>query len=350
MRKSLIYISFLALILSSCEEVYHPAIDTVQGQLVVEAQITNNPDPKFSFVHLTKTTSFYDKQTSAVVTGATVELVELNGPTIKANSNGPGYFSFSTLPVPGKSYQLRIIIQSDIFESEKVTMPPIPTVNSFYTGHIVKKKYQTDAFGTPIAFDVAGRELYIDAPITPDLSYYRFQTRAVLEWSYNPPSIGPPLPPHYGWQSHYPDGNFNIAGPKKFSQNNLIEKHPLMMLPYNAKELYLQPDSIMAGWIIIVDQFGSSAGSYDYHEKLNSQLNADGSLFDPVQTQIYGNITCISNPSKIVYGYFDLNSYQQFRYFMYITSPAMVLQREILRYPTIPEEGDVIRNPPDWWE
>jgi len=350
MNKKLTYFYLLILLLSSCEEKYTPVIDTIDGQLVVEAQITN--DPTKNFVHLTKTTGFYDMQSSSVVTGASVELVEINGRTIQGNTNGPGFFNFSTLPVAGKNYKLRIIVQNYTYESEVVTMPPIPSILSFYTGHIVRKEYVTDAYGTPIANEVTGREIYVDAPMTAELSNYRFNMRAVLEWSWYPMSpFGPPPPAHFGWQSHYPKSDFNIAGPKKFSQTGKIEKHPLMTLPYNAKELFLLPDSVMNGWIMIIDQYGTSKGSYDYHEKLNSQFAADGSLFDPIQTQIYGNITCISDPSKIVFGYFDLNSYRQYRYFLYVTSPnAAVIQRQIFNYPLIPEEGDVKFTPPAWWE
>jgi len=350
MRKELIYFYFFIILLSSCEEKYTPVIDTIDGQLVVEAQITN--DPTRNFVHLTKTTSFYDKQTSGAVPGASVELVEINGRTIQGTGNGAGFFNFNTVPVSGINYKLRIIVQNNTYESEVVTMPPIPSILNFYTGHIERKEYLTDGYGVPMAYQVKEREIYVDAPVTMTISNYRFKTRAILEWSWSPQALfGPPPPPHYGWQSHYPKSEFNIAGPKKFTQTGKIEKHPLMTLPYNAKELFLLPDSVMNGWIMIIEQFGTTKGSYEYHEKLNSQFGADGSLFDPIQNQIYGNITCITDPSKIVFGYFDLNSYRQYRYFLYISNPnAAVTLRQIFRYPFIPEEGDVVNTPPDWWE
>jgi hypothetical protein len=123
-----------------------------------------------------------------------------------------------------------------------------------------------------------------------------------------------------------------------------------MTLPYDAG-IYLLPDSLPLGWILIIDQYGTSRGSFDFHEKLNSQFSANGTLFDPIQTQIYGNITCKTDPSKIVYGYFDLNSWQQSRYFlrMSISSPT-VYQRQIFRYPYIPDQGSQKVFPPDWWE
>ena len=350
MRKELIYILFLLIHLCSCEEYYTPKIDVVEGQLVVEALITN--DPTKNVVRLTKTSSFYSKQPSEGYPGARVYLVQIGGFTIEGKESITGNFNFASVPVVGQSYKLQIILNNETYESEVVMMPRVPSITSFYTGHVEKKEYITDGYGVPVAYDFTGRELYIDAPSTPDLSNYRFNTRAILEWSWSPrSSFGPPPPPHYGWQSHYPTSDFNIAGQKKFTSTAQIVKHPLMTLPYNAKELYLLPDSIMNGWIMIIDQFGTSTGSYLYHEKLNSQFAADGSLFDPIQTQIYGNITCKTDPSKIVYGYFDLNSYRQYRYYLYISNPnAAIILRQIFSYPNIPDGGDQMFSPPDWWE
>ncbi|HEY3390552.1 MAG TPA: DUF4249 domain-containing protein [Prolixibacteraceae bacterium] len=349
MRKELIYFCFLILLFTSCEERYNPTIDSIDGQLVVEAMAGS--DPSHNFVHLTKTNSFYSEKPAEAVAGAFVSLLEPSGTIIRSTENNTGYFTFQATPKIGRNYKLQILLDGETYESEFVTMPPTPSITNFYTGNIETKEYVTDGYGAPVAITVRGRELYVDAPVTAELSNYRFSTRAVLQWSWSPRSAnGPPPPPHFGWESHYPKSVFNIAGRKEFSQNSKIEKHPLMTLPYNAKELYLKPDSTFNGWIMIIDQYGTSKGSYDYHEKLNSQFEAEGSLFDPVQTQIYGNIKCITDPSKIAFGYFDLNSYRQYRYFIYSTSPESVILRQIFRYPYISEEGETVSLPPDFWE
>ena len=162
--------------------------------------------------------------------------------------------------------------------------------------------------------------------------------------------MGPPPPPVYGWQSNTANDQFNIAGPKEFSQTGKIEKQPLIMLPYN-EQSFLYPDSTFMGWIIIINQYGTSRGSFEYHEKLNSQFAADGTLFDPIQTQVYGNITCKTDSSKTAYGYFDLNSYRQYRYYLFFYSPiGAVNLRQIFRYPSIPDSGSTVGIPPDWWE
>jgi hypothetical protein len=350
MCKKLIYFSYLLLLFTSCEEYYTPVIDTVGGQLVVEALLTN--DASKNFVRLTKTRSFYDKLPPLAALNAKVALVGIDGIAIRASESIPGNFTFNSIPVAGKNYKLRITYNNDTYESEMVMMPPVPTYDNFYTENVEKKIYKTDGDGVPSAHYIQGREVYIDAPVSSVLSYYRFETRSISEWVYAPPGLsGPAPPPLYGWQSFFENSKFNIAGPKKFSQNEKIEKQPLTLLSYRSSD-YLESDSLVSlGWILIIDQFGTSKGSYEYHEKLNSQFAADGSLFDPIQTQVYGNITCITDHSKNVFGYFDLNSYKQFRYYLYITGPEYPgTLRQIFRYPNIPYAGESLGFTPDWWE
>jgi len=345
----LIYILLILFSLSSCEEIYKPKINTVAGQLIVDALITN--DPNQNYVHLTKSSGFYDENAPAAVTGATVKLIDAHGTVQMATESGAGIFNFSKTPEAGNSYHLQILIGNDIFESETVVMPPVPTIDKFYSELINQLEYYTDSYGNPVATTVTGQELYLDAPVTSALSNYRFVTRAVIEWVLVPPNT--PIPPTiYGWQSLYNNSTYNIAGPKKFSQAGQIEKHPLFMLPYNTTAL-IETGATVVGWIFILNQYGTSQNSFDYHEKLNSQFIADGSLFDPIQTQIYGNITCKTDSSKIVFGYFDLNSYRQRRYYVYFTDPKAsnsVIIREITTYPNIPDSGTSTNLRPSWWE
>jgi hypothetical protein len=342
---------YLLILFASCEEYYTPDMDKTDGQLVVDSQITS--DLTISFVRLTRSRDFYSKVPVEPVTGAKVELIETGSMIIPGIETGAGYFTFNTIPVPGKKYMLKITINKDSYESEVVTMPPPPVISNLFTEHKELKIYRTNGYGIPYAYTILGRDIFVDLPVSKTLSYFRFDIRSVLEWSYEPAAKGGNKPPTvFGWHSLYDRTVYNIAGPKKFnSTTNMIEKHPLLMLHYNAQD-YLQADSLMShGWILIIEQYGTSSGSYDYHQQLNSQFAADGSLFDPVQTQIAGNISCITDPSKLVFGYFDLNSYRQIRYYMNLTSPnAGVTLRQIFRYPLIPETGHTDGTPPGWWE
>ena len=345
----LVCILVLAIFLSSCEEVYHPAIKTAGGQLVVEALITN--DSTQNFVHLTRTTGFYSVSTSQIVTGAVVKLVDTNGNMLQGVESTSGMFGFKKTPQVGQRYKLQILTQGDLYESETVAMPPIPVIDNFYSARVDKKEYVTNASGVPVATTVTGQELYLDAPLTAACSNYRFDFKAVVEWVYVVPNT--PIPPTiFGWQTLYDNKTYNLAGQKKFSQSGRIEKQLLMMLPYDTYGL-IQLGASVAGWIFTLRQYGTTQGSYDYHEMLNSQLTAQGSLFDPVQTQIYGNITCKTDSSKIAYGYFDLNSTRQYRYYVSFSTsdPTIgVTIREITNYQDIPDNGKLTNQHPGWWQ
>jgi len=353
MLKKLTYFQFLVILFSSCEEYYAPKIDDVSGHLVVDALITN--DLSKNYVRLSTTRRYYDEQETSIILYATVELVDKNGVILEGTENGAGSFTFKTVPEIGNSYKLRIYYQNFAYESEMLTMPPLPEILNASSVEKAKKEYRSDIYGVVTPTSFPGNDICVDAPVTDSLAYYRFSTRSVLEWVYTPKppyQHGTFLNEILGWNSFYPT-NFNIAGPKTFSQASVkIEKHPLVWLA-NESEYYMHTDSLVSvGWILIIDQYGTSKGSFDYHEKLNSQFAADGSLFDPVPDQIHGNIRCVSDSSKIVFGYFDLNTYRQYRYFlkMDIKYNGDSL-RQLLTYPFIIDFGrtDQQSLPPYWW-
>lgn len=346
-----IWLVLVLILFVSCEEYYTPKLDIVPGLMVVESRITN--DPGQNFVKLTKTLDFYNKGLEEPVVGANVELVEYTIKSIRGTESSTGYFTFPETPQGGKKYLLRITYQNNIYESDVVIMPPLPTIDTLYTNHKVMKSYRTDAYGGPTQVETPGREICIDAPNMPTLDYYKFQWRAIIQWKYqSPPTFGSPPPPYYGWISYYQTGSFNIARPKQFSFSEQIKNHPILFLEYDNRAYLDSSAQIPQGWIVMIDQYGITKESYDFHEKLNKQFSAEGSLFDPVLTQVYGNITCTTDQTKLVLGFFDLNSYHQYRYFMSLGSSedSKVIQRRLSRYLDIPGRGFVRGYTPEFWE
>jgi hypothetical protein len=349
MRKEYIYLALFLALFVSCEEYYKPDLDTVSGILVVESKLTNEPTK--NFVQLSMTQDFYGTTEAEKVTGAKVELVQVGGNTLKGSDNGTGYFTFPSVPIPGKTYYLKITNQKDIYQSETVLMPPVPQIDSLYTVHNIEKSYVTDISGNPELVETPGRIIYIDAPITTSLQYYRFDLRAILQWTYTPPN--PLAPTWYGWKSKSELGTFNIAGPKEFSSSTKVTKHPIRSLAYNNQTYLDSAAQVGRGWILILDEYGTSKSSYDFHEKLNKQFSAEGSLFDPVITQVYGNIHCTSDASKTALGFFELSSYRQYRYFLNLgqSENSKAVQRRLSRYPDIPYiDGYLVGTTPAFWE
>jgi hypothetical protein len=351
MIKKIIHIVLIGILLTSCEEFYTPEIEDVPSILVVDSHLTN--DPNQNFVRLAMTKNFYSNETSEPVIGAKVELIQYFGETTQGVEINSGYFIFPTTPIPGEKYQLQISYLKDTYTSDAVIMPPIPAIDTLYTKHVIEKSYRIDALGGTILVETPGRQICIDAPILSDLEYYRFGWKAVLQWVYNPPAVnGPPPPSWFGWKTVYQTGQFNLAGPKKFSSSDKIRQHEVFRLSYNS-QIYLDSSEQMgSGWIVTINQYGIPKESHDFHEMLNKQFSADGSLFDPVTTQVYGNIHCKTDPSKIVLGFFDLNSYRQYKFYLYLgTGPDnQVNQHRITNDYDIPDQGYEIGTHPAFWE
>jgi hypothetical protein len=358
MQRKLGYIALILMLFLSCEEIYKPELEIVPGTLVVESRVTN--DHNQNFVRLSKTNDFYNTEAQEKVTGARVDLVQVTGTNLRpietpitSTENSPGFYEFQNLPVSGMKYKLRIRIGQDIFESNLELMPPLPVIDSLYTGFELERSYRTDSYGPPTLVESPGQEIYIDAPITPSIQYYRFKWRTVLQWTYYPgSSFGPPPPSYFGWISRYQDGLFNLAGIKQFSSSNHISKHPILTLPYDVAALLDSTSQLGCGWIVMLDQYGISKDSYAYFENLNKQLTAEGNLFDPLLAQVYGNIRCKNDASKIALGNFNLNSYRHYRYYLNLgfSEKNKVIKHEIKNYPEIPDRGYVRGIPPVFWE
>jgi hypothetical protein len=351
MIRKIIYIALIGILFASCEEYYTPKLEEVPAMLVVDSHLTNNPNQ--NFVRLSITKNFYSSETSEPVIGAKVELIQYFGETTQGIEISNGYFTFPVTPIPEKKYQLRISYLKDTYVSDAVIMPPIPTIDTLYTKHVVAKSYRIDAFGTPVLVETPDRQICIDAPILPDLKYYRFGWKAVLLWVYTPPVVfPPPKPSWFGWKTLYQAGQFNMAGPKEFSSSDEIRQHEVLSLSYDS-HIYLDSvQQVATGWIVIINQYGIPKASHDFHEMLNKQFSAEGSLFDPVTTQVYGNIHCKTDPTKTVLGFFDLNSYRQYRYYLYLgTGPDnQVNQHRVTNDYNIPDQGYEIGTHPVFWE
>lgn len=378
----LIALGSLITLLVSCEEFYKPDIDVVYGTLVVESHITN--DQGKNYVMVSKTRSYYANSSVEWASGATVELVQDNFKIIQAREDVPGYYIFPSTPVPGNKYRLRITYLKEVYESDYAVMPPIPVIDTLYTQNVNAQIIKINGYGVAETFNRPAREIYIDAPATPEMKYYRFSCRAILQWKTTPlgrydstmhytpedtlkrAAIGggdDPIvrDPHdnwshvlYGWKAQLDKDLYNLAGPKEFSTAQKIFKHPIISLKYDCIQYLDSALQIPKNWILIIDQYGISKESYDFHEKLNQQFSAAGSLFDPVLTQIYGNIHCKTDPSKMALGFFDLMSYDQHRYYLNMGNgeDKTVVLRRIGRdrYFDISDYGYNKDTPPIFWE
>lgn len=331
----------------SCEEYYTPDLDSATSMLVVESQITNIASK--NFVRLTKTQDFYETNADTKISGAKVELLETGGGTSYGKETSTGYFTLAKSAIPGKTYTLKVTYDNKTFISSPVVMPALPQIDTLYTSRSIKKTYEPSEYGAPKEVENPVFNLIVDAPISSQLKYFRYSVRSVLQWKYSPPSTGAPLPLWYGWKNTPSNSTFNIIGQGNYSTaTNKIKNH-------NIQSLYIDPYQYLdsaalapAGWIEIIDQYGITKEAYDFYSALNKQFVADGNLFDPVLSQIPSNIYCKTDVSIKVVGFFNVCSYQGYRYFIF-PQKTSIFQKRVSNSLDIPESGYLTGLPPNFW-
>ncbi len=107
-----------------------------------------------------------------------------------------------------------------------------------------------------------------------------------------------PAPYYYCWKKNVA-GKFLIESTESLNENRIINK-----------ELYrIEPgasDRFTRLYCVTVSQKAISKEAYEYYQnkiKLNEEM---GGLFTPQPSELNGNITCITNPSKRVIGYVEV--------------------------------------------
>lgn len=72
------------------------------------------------------------------------------------------------------------------------------------------------------------------------------------------------------------------------------------------------------GWVLMSDVYSLSEDTYNYYQKMETQLSANDKIFDPQPSQIIGNIYCITEPDEIVLGNFEVSRHvKKFYAFMW---------------------------------
>jgi hypothetical protein len=126
----------IALFGFGCTERIDIELDETYTRLVVNANLTT--DTSAHLVELTKTTSYYYNEAPPAVTGAQVEISDNTGDRVELTEKEPGkYYTPDTyFAVPGRTYDLRIVLAEPVNEKEVYTatsgVTPIHPIDSIH--------------------------------------------------------------------------------------------------------------------------------------------------------------------------------------------------------------------------
>ncbi len=316
MLKFVKYLLLFFTFFTACESVYLPDVEQVENVLVVDARLVyGQQDNK---IILKKSTGFNERSIFESVTTASVLLTDDTGVEYPAIQYTQGEYLLRKPLDSLRKYKLFITVGEDIYASEFEAVPPVPNIDTLYGDHAELWIQPGGENNTGDFLKQTGQQLYVDINNdSPDV-YFKFTARKIHQFyfPFDTVMFGQNSTEYkYGWKSYYPQEKFNIAGPAEYSSAVDIVRHPVEFFMYSNAS-YLDSTQKSMGWIYIMQQYSISESAYLFYKDVNSQLEANGKIFDPLYVQARNNIKCVSEPGKIVLGNFEISRYREHRYYI----------------------------------
>ena len=332
MKTPILIFTILGCLLTSCYKVYDPRIDTAQKVLVVDGMITNKTNAYH--ILLTYANAFNSIGPGLPVNTADVYVTDnLENRYIFHERENGNYISDSLqfTGIPGRSYRLHIITPDKVeYESDPQRIFPEVSPDNIYAEFDNKEILERSS---GLKVNTHGANILIDITNQSDsLSRFRITSNLVMQYFYivyipmNWPTVL--IFNLYCWQTVNANTNIDLAG-MDFSLNSAsIRKHPVCFMDdnYSVYALYYKlklnwEDTIASTSesnsfkyydihhrILYLNQYTLNNETYVYYKSLDEQMQSEGKLFDPVASQLNGNIKCITDPEKKAIGFFEASS------------------------------------------
>jgi hypothetical protein len=310
MKTVIYFILIFFCLLVSCYKPYLVNIATESEILVVNGLLTNE---KSSYhVRLTWATDFYSDNKELPVTDAIVYVTDNLGKSYRFMESDNGHYLSDSLQFIGQignTYSLSVITaEGEKYESDYQQLAPpvdhdsiyaefgdLETLNKISGLKVIKH-------GANILTDVKNES---GLPLR-----LRFNTNLVTQY------VNVVCPPfamcvyYYCWQTENINPIIDLTGGAYTINSASVLKHDLGFVDgdlYCYSLIYYK--AMMISWrVIYMNQYTLDDEAFSYYKKIDELLRSDGKLFDPIASQINGNIKCLTHPEKKVLGFFEVSS------------------------------------------
>ena len=286
----------------SCVDPYRPQeISAPNRYLVVDGFL--NGGSEASVIKLSRTQNIQDFSKPTPEAKATVR-VESEGGIAYPFTEGPsGTYTLNASPLTtGRNYRLRIkTSDGNEYLSDLITVKKTPKIDS-------------------LSWDVQnqGLQIYVNThDATNKTRYYRWEYEDTFEIQtpYQSPFelvddsiVGRQVVNiNRCWQTRA-STNIIIGSTARLTQD-VLQKAPILFIPGSSPKLWIK-------YSLLVKQYAQSPEAYAYWESLQKNTEQLGSLFDPLPSQLTGNIHNVNNASDPVLGFVDGYSVEQVRVFI----------------------------------
>ncbi|MFI5156162.1 MAG: DUF4249 domain-containing protein [Chitinophagales bacterium] len=304
-----IFILVSIVAVSGCRDPYTPPVIKGGNNYLVVGGFLNSGGA--TNITLSRTRALNDT-TPVPENSAQVSVIGSAGDVFFLTASGNGLYTYDSMVLnPFETYQLQILTSNGgKYLSDTVSVfqtPPIDSLN-----------WNQDSTGGP---GKQGVNIYVNTHdnSTP-YGYYRWeyeetwQYQAAYEsyftWDRNQMikvARAPEDQVYNCWQNKL-STTLVVGNTRQLSQN-LIYEQPVVFIPVGSQKLSVR-------YSVLVKQYNISAEAFDYWKNLQALTDLTGSIFDPLPSQVTGNIHNAANASEPVMGYISACAAQEKRLFI----------------------------------
>ena len=306
----------LAGLLSGCVDPYAPPVLTApQSYLVVDGFINLQGR---TTVRLTRTRNLSDNTGAPAEAGASVAVQDEAGARYPLVEQAAGTYASPALTLPaGRRYQLRLRTAA----------------GREYASDLVAAKVSPAIDDVAWAVEPAGIQISVDThDAANDTRYYRWSFEETWEfysayqssYEYVNGRIVPRTENiNHCW--HEETSHAIILHTTKQLSQDVVTKFPLTRLATTSERLGVR-------YSILVQQHAQTQEEFTYWDNLRKNSENLGTLFDPLPSQISGNVHSLSEASELVLGYVGAGSVTERR--LFIARPDLPLAISNSRFVT----------------
>ena len=315
MKNKVFQISAILLLtcLFSCQEKYvDPSIKSAAEMVVVRGLITDAEGP-YS-VYVSHTIPFNEEEPSEYsdalgIQGAEVIISDDSGNSEVLSEVRKGHYITSEggiRGIAGNTYTLSVTTPDGYnYQSKSCLLRPAPEIFSVYPVNTEEYVLVNNLYGAPTLQKRQGVGIFADmAGLSDDDTFYRFGIR-IIKQTRTVYTMGPTV---YCWTTTKINKRENLLVTDHLSGDSILMHHVTFLTPDEFPGNY-EPSAwvymYLDGRIVALDIYSVSREAYDYYSVFYNQLSAENRLFDPIPTNLTGNMYCKNDPSQTVLGIFE---------------------------------------------
>ncbi|MCB2378490.1 DUF4249 domain-containing protein [Hymenobacter sp. BT635] len=290
----------LVLALPGCVDPFEPdVLDSPPKYLVVNGFINLSG---VTTIRLSRTQSIAGGAAPLVEPKATVTIVDETGAPYTLTEQTPGTYVSAALNLsPGRKYQLRLRTAA----------------GREYASALVAAKVTPPIESLRWALENGRVQVYVNTrDATNSTRYYRWSYAET--WQFETPYysgleyVGGRVQPRTEdvstcWTT-VNSSSIELSSTARLSQD-VVANFPLVLLPGNSVKLRVK-------YSVLVRQYAQTPEEYAYWELLKANTETVGSLFDPVPSQLTGNVRSLTDDTETVIGYVGASTETQKRLFI----------------------------------